>query len=328
MDKVEKWSPLRIPDGLKQYASESADDGTTPLDDWDPQEWNNPESTSWKQKVTPSHMGQWLILFSLGFLIIGGLFWTGQFRVGSGNPWVLTLTLVPAAYLVGTVLGREKGFSRVADLEWTFVKDGNFLRVLPCRFVERFGDAEHVKVELVKSRSYGAYTFDYVTLADLDGDRDKLMAKAYQSGRGPNSRARALLPGPLTSETSDTVLGTTFGVSGGADYHDNGSDSDIRFSSPDSLHDDVAADVLQQLQLYDERIIPQLREELSTLEIIKERHRKRAVKERDPELDRMMESVEQMSKIMQTSDVEDADGRSTADEVTENVLNELRESQS
>lgn len=301
MADIRKWSPLRIPDAFRQHSSKTggSDD---PMDAWDASDWDDPDAEGWKQRLTPNHQGQWLILGAIALFAMGVVLWTGQFvPLTSRNPWTFVVTLWPASLLVVYVLGRETGFMRNQDLDWAFVTTGRTVRVLPGRFVERFGegDVKHVKFALLKSRSHGAFNFNFLKLGDLEANRDKLMTKASGTNRGPDSPAHLLLPGALTGENTDTVLGTVFGVHGGAvEFHDGGSETDMRVTNPSTLDDDVAGDVLNRLELFDKRVIPMLKEQLQTVETQKNQYKQRAEAERDPELERMFQAMETVTDLV------------------------------
>jgi len=205
------------------------------------------------------------------------------------------------------------------------------VRTLPGKFVGRFGngDIQHAKFQIMKSRSYGAFRFQFLKLGDLEASRDQLMSKATGTNREPDSPARLLLPGPLTGENSDTVLGRVFGVHGGAvEYHDSGQETDMRVTNPATLDDDIASDVLSQLELYDQRIIPELKAEIRTVETQKNRYKQRAEAERDPELDRVFSAVDTMSSLIRRSPnrgKSDDDGE--VDEITERAREQVEGSQ-
>lgn len=300
MGKISKFSPLRIPDAFRQYASASGSDD--PMDSWDPSEWDDPDSEGWRARLTPNHAGQWFIAAAafLGFVAV--ILWSFQFvPLTHRNPWTFVFFGWPATLLVAYVVGREHGFMQNKALDWSFVITGRSLHIIPGKFVERFGtgDIQHIKFSPLKRRSYGAFNFTHLKLGDLEANREKLMSKATGSNRGPDSPAYLRLPGPLTGESSDTVLGRVFGVHGGdVQFHDSGQDTDMMVSKPSNLDDDIAGDVLNHLNLLDTRVIPELKRTISTVETQKERLRQRAEAERDPELDRMFDAVETMSKIL------------------------------
>lgn len=301
MSKVDKWSPLRIPGKFRQYASqtEGSDD---PLDSWDASDWDDPDKQGIIGRITPNHAGQWLIVAAVVLFGVGVLLWLGKFfQLTHRNPWTLVAFLWPASLLVKHVHGREVGFNKASDIDWTFIINGRSLTVIPGVFVERFGkgDIKHYKITPIKSRAYGAYRFKTLKLGDLDAKRENLISKAKESNRGPESDARIELPGTLTGENTETILGNVYGVHGGSvDYHDSGSEVDMRVTNPNTLNDDIANDVLTQLQLYDQRIIPELKSEIETVESQKQRYKQRAESERDPELDRIFGAMDKMSDLI------------------------------
>jgi hypothetical protein len=302
MSKISKWSPLRIPGAFRQSTdqTEGSDD---PMDSWDASDWDDPDSGGWKQRLKPNHTGQWLILGAVFTVFVGVVLWLGQFfPLTHQNPWTLVAVFWPASLAVTYVKGREDGFLANSRLDWTFITTGRSVRVLPGKFVSRFGqgDIQHIKFTPLKSRVYGAFRFNFLKLGDLEADREHLMSKASGTNRGPDSDARLLLPGPLTGENTSTVLGRVYGVHGGAvEYHDSGQETDMRVTNPSTLDDDIAADVLNQLELYDHRIIPELKAEINTVETQKNRYKQRAEAERDPELDRVFSAVDTISSLLQ-----------------------------
>lgn len=321
-EKIGKWSPLRIPDAFRQYTDQTEDSGD-PFNSWDASDWNDPEASGLKSRLTPNHAGQWMILGAAVFLFLGFILWLGQFfPLTHRNPWTLVAFAWPASLLVAHVHAREVGFNAASRLEWAFITTGRSVRVIPGKFAGRFGegDIQHVKFNMLKSRSYGAFRFNFLKLGDLEASRDKLVSKAHGTNRGPDSLATLLLPGPLTGENADTAIGRVFGVHGGAvQFHDSGDETDMRVTPPATLDDAVAADVLNQLELYDQRIIPELKAEIRTVEVQKNRYKQRAEAERDPELDRMLSSVETMAEIIRGSGRQRSrsrDSDSEADEIT------------
>lgn len=320
MSKVGKWSPIRIPGVLRQH-SDKTEGSNDPMDAWDASEWDDPDASGWKDRLTPNHAGQWFIAGAAILVLIGVILWLGTFfPLASRNPWTLVAVLWPASLLVVHVRAREVGFSAVKNLEWAFVIAGRSVRVIPGKFVERFGNGEiqHVSFTPLKGRSYAAYRFNYVKLGDLEADRENLISKATGTNRGPDSEARIELPGPLTGENTNTVLGRVFGVHGGPPtYHDSGQNVDMRVTNPDRLDDEIAADVLTQLQLYDQRIIPELKSEIKTVETQKSRYKQRAEAERDPELDRVFSAVDTMSTLINQRDGRRKNGDSEDDDVRE-----------
>lgn len=329
MSKVDKWSPLRIPGALRQYSDKTEDSGG-PMDSWDASDWDDPDSQGWMARLTPNHTGQWLIAGAFVMFVMGFTLWMGQFiPLTHQNPWTLVAFLWPASILLDRVHARESGFNAASRLDWTFITTGRSIRVLPGKFVERFGegDIQHIAFTPLKSRSYGAFRFNFLKLGDLEANREKLMSKATGTNREPDSDARMLLPGPLTGENTDTVLGRVFGVHGGAvQFHDSGKDTDMRVTPPSTLDDDIAADVLNQLELYDQRIIPELKSEIRTVEQQKTRYKQRAEAERDPELDRLLSSVDTISSIIrgshgQRGNTGESDGE--VDEITERAREQV-----
>lgn len=328
MGKISKWSPLRIPGAFRQYADDGGSGSGDPMDSWDASDWENPDEQGWKARITPNHAGQWLILGAVLLFAMGFILWIGQFSQATHqNPWTLVATLWPASLFGVYVYGRERGFQANQALDWTFITTGRSVRVLAGKFVERFGegDVKHVKFTPIKTRSYGAFRFKTLKLGDLEANRDKLMSKATGSNRGPKDDARIELPGPLTGENTNTILGRVFGVHGGAvEFHDSGHEVDMRVTNPSTLDEDIAADVLSQLELFDQRIIPELKSEIQTVETQKNRYKQRAEAERDPELDRMFSAVDTMSQLINRR------GRSTSsdeddevDEITEKAREQV-----
>lgn len=301
MPDIGKWSPLRIPDAFRSSTDKSADSGD-PMNSWDASDWDEPDSGGWLSRITPNHAGQWMILGAALTVFMGLILWLGKFfSVTHQNPWVLAVAYGIAAPILAYVKGREDGFMRNQALDWAFITTGRSVRVLPGKFVERFGngDIQHIKFTPLKSRVYGAFSFNFLKLGDLEADRENLISKATNTNRKPESEARVLLPGPLTGENTDTVLGRVYGIHGGdVEYHDSGHETDMRVTNPNTLDDDIAADVLSQLQLYDQRIIPELKSVIRTVETQKERAKARAEAERDPEMDRVLSVVDKMSEII------------------------------
>jgi len=322
MSKIGKWSPLRIPDAFKMYSDEK-EGSDDPMDQWDASDWDDPEAEGWRSRLTPDHIGQWMILIAGAFLSVGAILWLGRFfPLAHQNPWTIVAAAWPASLLLMYVFAREHGFRATQNLQWAFITTGRSVKVIPGKFVERFGngDIQHIKFTPLKSRSYGAFLFKYLKLGDLDANRDKLMTKAKGTNRGPDSDATMLLPGPLTGENTDTVLGRVFGVHGGAvEFHDSGSETDMRITNPTTLDDDIAADVLNQLEMYDQRIIPELKSEVQTVETQKNRYKQRAEAERDPELDRIFSGIDTVSSIIRR------DGRSRNTQNGDDEVSEVSE---
>lgn len=325
--KVDKWSPLRIPDAFRQHSSktEGSDD---PMNSWDPSDWDDPDSNSRLERIKPNHMGQWLIVGAGFMVLIGVILFLGQFfPLTSRNPWTLVAVFWPASLMVVHVRAREAGFNAAKKLEWAFITTGRSVRVIPGRLKGRFGegDIQHFKYNPLKSRSYGAYRFNFLKLADLEANREDLMAKAKDTNRGPDSDAHMLLPGPLTGENSESVLGKVYGVHGGSiKYHDSGSETDMRVTNPSTLDDDIAGDVLNHLELYDQRIIPQLYSELETVESQRDRFKQRAEAEQDPQLDRIFGAIDRMSSMFDgrkrsTEDSEETESQEIAKQAREEL---------
>lgn len=335
MSKLGKWNPLKIPDAWRSSTDQTKDSGD-PMTSWDASDWDEPDDGGWKDRLTPNHAGQWLILGAAVAVFMGVVMFLGRFfSLAHQNPWTLVFFIWPASLAVTYVKGREDGFLRNRALDWTFITTGRSVRVLPGKFVERFGngDIQHVKFTPLKSRVYGAFGFNFLKLGDLEADRENLMSKATGTNRGPESEARVLLPGPLTGENTDTVLGRVYGVHGGAvKYHDSGQETDMRVTNPNTLDDDIAADVLNQLELYDQRIIPELKSEVRTVETQKNRYKQRAEAERDPELDRLMSSVDTIANIIRGDGrrgrANGSEGDSEVDEISERAREQVNGGQS
>lgn len=333
MSKIDQWSPLRIPGAVRQYVSERDRDGSgggdEPLTSWDPTDWDDPEKGGWKDRITPNHLGQWLLLGAIIALVIGFILWLGQwFPLTHRNPWTLVAFSWPASVAVMYVKGREDGFNANRELDWAAIVTGRSVSVIPGKFVERFGrgDIKHIKFKLQKSRSYGAFRFKFLKLADLNQDREDLMSKATGTNRGPEDPAHLELPGPLTGEDTDTPLGRVFGVHGsGLDYHDSGNDVDLRVLPPSNLDEGLANDVLNQLELYDQRIIPELWSEIETVETQKNRYKQRAEAERDPELDRVFSAVDQMSTLLNRNGHRTRDGSGDGDGEVDEISQRAKE---
>jgi len=328
MPSIGKWNPLRIPDAFRSSTDKKKDSGD-PLNSWDASDWDEPDSGGWLDRITPNHAGQWFIVAAIVAGFMGVTLWLGKFfPIAHRNPWTLVAFLWPASLALTYVKGREDGFMKNRALDWTFITTGRSVRVLPGKFVERFGngDIQHVKFTPLKSRSYGAFAFSFLKLGDLEADRENLVSKATGSNRGPDSEARILLPGPLTGENSGTVLGRVYGVHGGAlEYHDSGHETDMRVTNPNTLDDDVAADVLNQLEIYNQRIIPELKSEVRTVETQKNRYKQRAEAERDPELDRLLSSVDTISSIIRGDGRRRNSPESTDDDEVSEISERARE---
>lgn len=305
------------------------------MNSWDASDWDEPGSGGWLDRLTPNHTGQWFVVGAVLTLFIGFTLWIGQFfPLTHRNPWTLAGAYGIAAPILAYVKGREDGFMRNRALDWAFITTGRTVEVIPGKFKKRFGngDIKHVKFTPLKSRVYGAFDFNFLKLGHLEADRENLMSKAEETNRGPDSDAHLSLPGPLTGENSDTVLGRVYGVHGGSmEYHDSGNEIDMRITNPNTLDDDIAGDVLNQLELYDQRIIPELKSELRTVETQKNRYKNRAEAERDPELDRLLSSVDVISSIIRgdgrrRSGSEDED--SEVSEISERAREQINGGQS
>lgn len=325
---VGKWSPVKIPDAFRQYTrkDEGSDD---PRDSWDASRWDDPDARTLRERLKPNHGGQWLILGAVLLFGFGAMLWMTQFvPVASGNPWTLVAVAWPASLALAWVHGNERGFSRHRNLDWAFITTGRSVEALPGKFVDKFGngDMQHIRFKLLKSRSYGGFQFRFLKLADLEANRDRLMNKAVASNRAPDSPAYLELPGPLTGENTNTVLGRVFGTHGGAMvYHDGGADVDLRITNPSNLDDDIASQVLEQLEILDKKVVPHLESEIQTLETLKQRYKTRAEQERDPELDRMFETVDRLTALVNRprgrSGVSDED--SDVDEIRERAREQV-----
>lgn len=322
-----KWNPIRIPDGIRQHVSHESDDD--PMQSWNASDWDDPDASGWIDRIKPSHLGQWLLLGAALLFGAGFILWTFQFSpITHRNPWTFVAFGWPGSLAAVYVVGREHGFTQNEEIDWTFITTGRSIRLLPGEFVERFGNGEikHIRYNIIKSRSYGAFKFNFLKLGDLDQNREDLMTKAKESNRGPDSKARMLLPGTLTGEDTDTILGRVFGVHGSTpEYIDNGSETDMRVTNPNRLDDDIAKDVLKQLEMFDRRIIPELKSEIETLETLKERYKTRAEAERDPELDRIFGAIDTVSNMMdrRSADSSDEDEDSETDEITERAREQV-----
>lgn len=326
MSKVDKWSPIRIPSAFRGSTDKTSDSGD-PMNSWDASDWDEPEDDGWMNRLTPNHAGQWLILGAVLTMFMAFIMWIGQFfPLASGNPWTLAVGYAIAAPILTYVKGREDGFMMNRRLDWAFITTGRSVRVIPGKFVERFGngDIQHVKFTPLKSRVFGAFKFNFLKLGDLEADRENLVSKATDSNRGPESEARFLLPGTLTGENTDTVLGQVFGVHGGSlEFHDSGNETDMRVTNPNTLDDDIAADVLNQLEMFSQRLIPELKAEIRTVETQKNRYQQRAEAERDPELDRLMSSMDTILSLVQNNGRRR--GSNTADDEVEDINDLARE---
>jgi len=307
---IGKFSPLKFPDALKQYASENSgnDSGTgeetDPRDAWDPETWKNPDSGGGiLSRIIPSHHGQWMVAFAVLTAVIGFSIWAFKFFPGAyRNGTTLIATLWPASVALAYLKGREDGIRAIAsaysDLEWAVLDFGSTAKVLPGRVRERFGKGNHYRFNPLKGRSYGGFQFSWLKLGDLPGDRDRLMQKAADEKRGPEDPANYTLPGPLCVETTNSVLKKVIVCQGTSDdFQDSGLNSDMRVSAPSEIDEDRGRELAQLLDLYDNHILPAMMNEISTLKSLIERKEDIIREQNDPRLEEIYRGIDRLTNL-------------------------------
>lgn len=308
---IGKFSPLKFPDALKQYASENSGNGdggtgeqSDPSDAWDPDDWKNPDSGGGRlSRLIPSHTGQWMVAFAVLTAAIGFAFWAFKFFPGAyRNGTTLIATLWPASVALAYLKGREDGIRAIASayskLEWAVLDLGSTAKVLPGRVRERFGKGNHYRFNPLKGRSYGGFQFSWLKLGDLPGDREKLMQKAVDEKRGPDDPANYTLPGPLCVESTNTVLKKVIVCQGDHEgYQDSGNGSDMRISAPSEIDEDRGRELAKLLDLYDNHILPAMMNEISTLRSLMERKEDIIREQNDPRLDEIYRGIDRLTNL-------------------------------
>ncbi|MFP8891842.1 hypothetical protein ACLI4U_19030 (plasmid) [Natrialbaceae archaeon A-CW2] len=239
MSRLQAFNPFNWPDHLRQRKERDPENGDSARDVQDPHVWEDPDP-SWRERLLPDTVGQWLSLLS-GLLIAAGLilYLYPVFGRAFRNPLTIAATVIMAALIVSYLIGRQHGIRAYVDMVKSIIYYGDDIDV---RLGEEQGEqGNRTLFTPYVDLSYGGFSARKLKKRDLPYDASKIRSNTADDA-GEEPVIDRLNATTVSAETE--TLGSVYFTHAEDLKHDAfGQYSDRYTSLPTELDEDVVENV-------------------------------------------------------------------------------------
>lgn len=258
------WTKIKSAIGWIKPSQRYADtsEAETPDETLDPETWNHDAKPGLGQRLASAK--RTLLLYGAGIAVVLGILsvYAREFVVGVvSNPLLQTALIYSGLLLVGVVIGTKQFQNRIERWDWLVLQ-------LPDGVVPMLGEYESVDDGTsvfipYRGIDWLGYRSQQLQLGELGSSVARTLAKR---GRDMDSGARIRVDDAI-SATQETAYGRIVSVlTDGLEVDEFGRHSDVYTLPPQTVDASQYEELRRQLSKYSEKIVPQLREEITVLE--------------------------------------------------------------